>query len=61
MQGIVVFLNGQRTVLQQEYQKTFQQMSEEEENNYADKVSSLALTLCRNYEVLLVKPSEASN
>ena len=30
------------------------------EKTYGSKISSLALSLCRNYEVLLVKPSEAA-
>ena len=36
-------------------------MEETEENTYATKMAGLITTLCRNYEVLLIKQSEASN
>jgi hypothetical protein len=36
-------------------------MDEDEENKYATKMASLITTLCMNYEVLLIKQSEASN
>jgi hypothetical protein len=35
-------------------------MDEDEDNIYGRKICSLLTTLCRNYEVLLVKPSEGS-
>ena len=56
---IVSFLDESRPMMQLEYQKKFN-MDEEDSKNYATKISSLALTLCRNYEVLLIKPSDAA-
>ena len=55
LEGLTQFLIEQRPNIVQEYTKTYEQMEESEENTYAKKMASLTTTLCRNYEVLLIK------
>lgn len=61
LQELVAYLSEQKPNIEIEFNRSYAEMESDEENNYGKKICDLLSTLCRNYEILLIKPTDCSN